>query len=111
MTSPEILKMVRMNRLITLQQQLKFYEQSTDFYRQGVDAFKQYIECVRDFNNPKELVNAYIRMAKYSEKMEDRLLSRDLYQEAIELMKLFQVGSKGHVRNLRQKIATLNYYY
>ncbi|MHA1521466.1 MAG: hypothetical protein ACTSRK_14885 [Promethearchaeota archaeon] len=103
--------LARFNRLISLQQKLKFYEQSSDFYKQGLDSFKLYLECVREFNKPREMVNGYIRMAKYCERMEDVLLSRDLYKEAVEMMITFQVGTEGHVRNLRHKIQALNYFY
>lgn len=107
MSTSQVRSLALLNRLTTLQQQLKFYENSTDYYKQGVNAFKAYLECIRTFNNPRDLVNAYIRMAKYCEKMEDRPLSKELYFEALDLMKTFQVGTEGHLRNLQQKIQSL----
>ena len=110
MSSSQVRSLALLNRITTLQQQLKFYEKSTDYYKQGVNAFKAYIECVRSFNNPRDLVNAYIRMAKYCENMEDIPLSRELYFEALDLMKVFQIGTKGHIRNLQHKIQSLHHF-
>ncbi|MCF2138636.1 MAG: hypothetical protein K9W44_01110 [Candidatus Lokiarchaeota archaeon] len=111
MSTSQVRTLARLNRLITLQQQLQFYEKSTDYYKQGLNAFKAYVECVREFNKPRDLVNSYIRMAKYCEKMEDLLLSRDLYHEAMNLMITFQIGTKVNIRNLRQKIQALRHFY
>lgn len=111
MSTSQLRELARINRLITLQAQLKYYEQTSEFYNQGVEAFKQYLECVRDFQMPRELINGYLRMAQYCENMEDLLFSRDLYREAMDLMIMFRVGTEGHLKHLRDKIESMGPYY
>lgn len=103
--------LARLNRLRALQQQVAFWEQPANDYKKACTIFQQYIDCVREFQDPKTLVNVHIRYAAYCEMMEDRLLSSALLSEAVSLMQHFQVGNDTHLERVRQKIEHLRYYY
>ena len=102
----------KLNQLQALQQQVAYWEQTSNNYKIACDTFQKYIDCLRTtFQDPKAVVNAYIRMASYCERMDDLLLSRDLYQEAVDLMLKFGLASSSHLQNLRTKIKSLRFYY
>ena len=103
--------LAKLNRLRSLQQQVAFWEHPANDYKKACTIFQEYIDCMRGFQEPKTLVNAYIRYAAYCEKMEDRLLSSALLKEAVSLMRFFQIGNDIHLERMRQKIDTLCYYY
>jgi len=102
--------LARINKLQSLQQKVAYFEKTTDQYRKTLEVFKEYIEFVKTFNEPKSLINSLIRMAQYCERMDDRLLSGDLYKDALNLMRTFQLGDSKHIQDLRSKIDSLHYY-
>jgi hypothetical protein len=101
----------KLNQLQALQQQVKYWEKTSDNYKAACDVFRKYLDCLQTFQDPKALVNGYIRMASYCEKMDDPFLSQDLYKEAVELCVRFGLASSSHLQNLRSKIKSLDYYY
>ncbi|MHA1562097.1 MAG: hypothetical protein ACTSPA_08220 [Promethearchaeota archaeon] len=110
MSTPQIQYLVRINKLQSLQQRVAYFEKTSDQYRKTLETFKEYIEFVKTFNEPKSLINGLIRMAQYCERMDDRLLSGDLYKDALNLMRTFKLGDSEHIQNLRSKIESLHYY-
>jgi tetratricopeptide (TPR) repeat protein len=100
--------LAQINRLQSLTNQVAFWEKS-DSYRKAIDAYKSYVDYIRTLNDPKKLINAYIRMAQFCENMEDRLFASDLYQEAIVHMEHFGVDSQ-HIQNVHHKIHSLSWY-
>ena len=100
----------RINQLNSIQRQVTFWEQNPDNYKKTIEIFREYIKCIQSFNDTKNLVNSYIRMASYCERMEDRLMSGDLYREAMNILILSGVGKSSHIDNLRSKIQSLHYY-
>ena len=101
----------KLNQLQALQQQVAYWEKTSNNYKAACDTFQKYIDCLQTFQDPKALVNGYIRMASYCERMDDPLLSRDLYKEAVDLCIRFGLTSSSHLQNLRTKIKSLEFYY
>ncbi|MHA1746197.1 MAG: hypothetical protein ACTSWW_09360 [Promethearchaeota archaeon] len=101
----------KINQLQALQQQVKYWEKTSDNYKGACDVFRKYLDCLQTFQDPKALVNGYIRMAGYCERMDDPFLSQDLYKEAVELCIRFGLASSSHIQNLRSKIKSLEYFY
>ena len=99
----------KINRLQSYQSQIAYWEKSGKNYKRGLQTFQDFMDFLTEFRDPKALVNGYIRMAKYCEKMEDISLSHDLYKTAMQLMKEFGLGDASHVKNLELKIRSLNY--
>ena len=102
--------LANLNKLQSLQQQVAYWEKTSENYKKSLEIFRDYLQCVQEFNNPKDLINGYIRMADYCERMDDRLFSCDLYQEAINLLVASGIGSETNIKNLRNKIQSLHYY-
>ena len=98
----------RLNELQAMQAQVAMYEKSTD-YRKTVKVFERYIDTVRKFNDPKSLINTYIRFAQYCELMEDRLLATDLYRDALDLEIQWGIDAK-HQNRLQIKIQDLAWF-
>ncbi len=61
----------RMNQLHSLQQEIALFENSGN-YQKTIHAYKKYVDFVRSWQNSNALINAYLQMAKYCERMEDR---------------------------------------
>ena len=101
----------RLNQLQALQRQVKYWEQTSENYKKSCETFQKYLDCLQTFQDPKAMVNGYIRMASYCEKMDDPFLSRDLYKEAVDLCIRFGLASSSHLQNLRSKIKSLDYSY
>lgn len=98
----------RMNKFQAMQQELKHCENSGD-YAKTVKMYQQYIDFIRSWNNPNVLINGYISMAKYCERMEDRLMATDLFSEAINMMT--QIGIEpAKIGAIQSKIESLQYY-
>ncbi len=102
-------QMAQLNKLKSLQKQLKFWEQRDDKYKRTVELFKEYINTLREFNHPRELINSYIRMAQYCERQGDRLLAQDTYRMALEVEEHLNIDPK-HMQNLRTKISSLSWF-
>jgi hypothetical protein len=65
---------------------MKFWEKS-DNYKKSIEAHQRYIDFLKTSNaNVQQIIDAYMRMARFCESMEDRLLATDLYQETVDMM-------------------------
>ena len=98
----------RMNQLHSLQQEIALFENSGN-YQKTIHAYKKYVDFVRSWQNSNALINAYLQMAKYCERMEDRLMASDLYSEAVELMDRLGMDEL-MVSALQNKISALHFY-
>ncbi len=111
MTTMQTRYLGKINRLKTLQHQVCYWEQTLDNYKKTLAVFQDYIDCLREFQDPRSLVNGYIRMAKYCENMEDRLMSREILKDAKQIMLDFNLAGQAHLHKLQKKIDSLCYYY
>jgi hypothetical protein len=102
--------MAELNKLQSLQQQVAHWENKSTNYQKTLEIFSEYLQCIQKFDHPKDLINGYIRMGNYCEKMDDRMFSCDLYQEAINLLIKSGIGDKDHIQNLRNRINSLHTY-
>ena len=103
--------MGKINKLRTLQNQVAFWEQSVEHYKKTLMVFQEYIDCLREFDDFKAVVNGYIRMASFCERMEDNLMSRELLKDAKQMMLQFNLGGPAHLEKVQKKIDSLKYYY
>ena len=101
----------KMNQLQALQAQVSYWEKNKENYAKSIEVFKAYVDFVRTFNDPRALINSYIRMAQYCERMEDRLMATDLYTKAVEVMMSTGLGMQTpQFQHLRAKIESLHYF-
>jgi hypothetical protein len=103
--------LAKLNKIQSLQQQVAYWEHPANDYKKACAIFQEYIDCLRGFQDPKTLINSYIRYAAYCEIMEDRLLSTALLKEAVCLMQYYQIGNNVNLERMRQKIDDLSFYY
>ncbi len=101
-------RMAKINKLKKLQQEVRFWEQKQEKYEKSLKIFKKYIDCIKEFNNPKALINAYIRMGQYCESMGDNFFAENRYRLALKLEKTFKID-KAHIKNLKSKISRLSW--
>ena len=101
--------LMKLNKLQALQQQVRYAEMDYQNYKRSVKVFQDYVDCLRGFNNPKGVINGFIRMAMYCERMDDRLMATDLYSEALFMEKSIGV-EEIHINSLENKISSLHYY-
>lgn len=99
----------KINQLKAAQREVEFWAAKKDEYKKAVDAFKHYIDLLKEFNSPKALINAYIKMGQYCESMGDRLLAQDTYRMALEVEQKLGLDPQ-YINKLRAKIDSLSWY-
>ena len=110
MMRAQLYYLAHLNKLQSLQQQIKYWENTAENYKKSLEVFRDYLECIQTFNKPRDLINGYIRMADFCERMDDRMFSCDLYQEAINLLVASGIGTEINIKDLRSKIQSLHSY-
>lgn len=111
MSTDQTRYMAKLNKLRALQQQVSFWEYSMERYKQTCDLFRDYIDCLREFGDIRAIINAYVRMAQYCERMDDKLLSRELLKDAKKMMINFKLGTNELLLRMQRKIDSLRYYF
>ena len=102
-------ELATLSQLQELQAQVKYWEQNSANYKQSIHVFKEYIDFIKTMNKPRLLINGYIRMGQYCEKMGDRLFAKDVYKEALVVEERINIEAS-KIDSLRNKITNLTWF-
>ena len=98
-----------MNNLDSMKSDVKYWEKS-DNYKKAVESHQRYIDFLRTSGaGSQQIIDAYMRMARFSESMGDRLMATDLYQEIVDIMVRNRMDPMT-ISVIQNKINSLHYY-
>jgi len=101
--------MAQMNNVQSMKNEMKYWEGS-DNYKKAIDSHQRYIDFLRSSNgSAQQLIEAYMRMARFAESMGDRLLATDVYTDVMDLMVRARWDPL-QISALQTKINSLHFY-